>query len=402
MIEFPSFPRPRVSVLVVTFGGWTWTERTLRALRSHTEMPYEVVVVDNASADETPRRLREDVRGARVVLNERNEGFGPANNAAADRARGELLVLLNPDALVRPGWLEPLVETLDRDPGVGAAVPRLLELDGAVQECGSVVWADGSTWAVGAGAPPEDPMYRFRRTVDYGSAACLVIRRETFRRIGGFHPAYRPAYCEDVDLALALRAEGLRTAVDPRSEVVHVRFGAVGREAAARLIRRNREVLVRRWRATLAEHPPPYRPDRPHRLWAGRDREAPERILVVGERPAAALLRALAGGYGRVTMLCAPGWSGPVHPDLLDGGVEVASPPDPGAWLRARRFHYSAAVLIGGGPGRGAELAEVLADSQPQAEVLEEEAPPRPDRVLVGLERAGIRAEPAGGRRVVR
>jgi O-antigen biosynthesis protein len=399
MIRFPSFRRPRVSVLVVTYGGWAWTERALDALRSNTELPYEVVIVDNASPDETPDRLREHVRGAEVILNERNEGFGPANNAAAERARGELLVLLNPDALVRPGWLEPLIETLERDPRIGAVVPRLLDPGGTVQEVGSIVWADGSTWAVGAGAGAEDPVHRFRRSVDYGSAACFLIGRETFRRVGGFHPAYRPAYCEDVDLALALRAAGLRVEVDPRSEVVHVRFGTVGRNAAARLIRRNRRVLVRRWGAALAEHPRPYRPERPHRLWAGRDREAVERILVVGERPDQTLLAALGRAYGRVTMLCqrAPGAS-PELDRLLDAGIEVAAARDAGPWLRDRRFHYSAVVFLGARPG----IREALADSQPQAEVLEEEVPPRPERVLAALEAADIPAEPAGGAKAVR
>lgn len=396
MIEFPDPPRPRVSILIVTYGGWEWTERTLHALHAHTDLPYEVVVVDNASPDRTPERLRRDVRGARVVLNDRNEGFGPANNLAAERARGELLVLLNPDALVRPGWLPPLVQTLEGDHRVGAVVPRLLNLDGTVQESGSIVWADGSTEAVGAGADPGDPVHRFRRSTDYGSAACLLIRRQTFLRVGGFHPGYLPAYCEDVDLALALRVEGLDTVVDPSSQVVHARFGAVGKEAAAALILRNREVLRRRWGHALVDHPPPYRPDRPHRLWAGRDREAVERILVVAEEAPPALLRALAAAYptGRITFL--PTGRPSLTPDvegLLEAGIEVSgAPEDPAWWLRDRRFHYSAVVVAG---ERDDDLAQALADTQPQAEVLATGATPDPSRVLDRLHGAGILEEPS-------
>jgi O-antigen biosynthesis protein len=394
MIDFPEGPRPRVSVLIVTYGGWEWTERALRAVRSHTDLPYEVVVVDNASPDRTAERLREDVRGIHLVANDRNEGFGPASNRAAERARGELLVLLNPDTLVRPGWLPPLVETLEEGRRVGAVVPRLLNLDGTVQESGSIVWADGSTEAVGAGADAADPVHRFRRSTDYGSAACLLTRRETFLGVGGFQPAYRPAYCEDVDLALALEAEGLRTVVDPRSEVVHVRFGAMGADAAAGLILRNRKVLIRRWGSALAGHPPPYRPDRPHRLWAGRDRQAVERILVIGGEPDPGLLRALTEAFptGRVTFLPARDRTGGIE-ELLAAGIEVSpAPPDPAAWLLDRRFHYSAVVLAGDGDH---DLGEALADSQPQAEVLEVGIEPDPGEVLDRLERSGIPAEPS-------
>jgi hypothetical protein len=393
MIEFPDAPRPRVSVLIVTYGGWEWTERALRAVRSHTDLPYEVVVVDNASSDRTADRLREDVRGIRLVANDRNVGFGPANNLAAERAQGELLVLLNPDTLVRPDWLPPLVETLEEGHRVGAVVPRLMNLDGTVQESGSIVWADGSTEAVGAGADAADPVHRFRRSTDYGSAACLLMRRETFLGIGGFHPAYRPAYCEDVDLALALRTEGLRTVVDPRSEVVHVRFGVVGADAAAGLILRNRKVLIHRWGSTLADHPPPYRPDRPHRLWAGRDRQAVERILVIGGEQDPTLLLALTEAFptGRVTFLPTRNRAGDVE-ELLAAGIEVSpASPDPEAWLRDRRFHYSAVVLAG---DVDHDLREALVESQPQAEVLEVGIGPDPGEVLDRLERSGIPAEP--------
>jgi O-antigen biosynthesis protein len=391
MIELPvNSSTPEVSVLVVTYGGWEWTERALRSLREHTGVGYEVVIVDNDSPDDTPIRLRREVRGARVVLNESNEGFGPANNAAAELARGEVLVLLNPDALVRPGWLPPLLETLG-DPGVGAVVPRLLNLDGTVQEAGSLVWAEGSTEAVGAGAPADDTVHRFRRTTDYGSAACLAIRRDTFLAVGGFHPGYVPAYCEDVDLALSLRARGLSTVVDPRSDVVHVRFGAVGEGTAARLIRQNRKLLMERWGHELADRPPPFRADRPHRLWAGRDREAVERFLVIAETPDRLLLMGLvrAQPMSRVTSLSR---SGAGTPQLLDAGIEdVRFPDDLGGWLRDRRFHYSAVVVVGSRPeGLGA----LLEDSQPQAEVIETSAQADPGRVLSLLERSGIFPEP--------
>jgi O-antigen biosynthesis protein len=361
MIRLPQAERPLVSVIVVTFGGWDLVERALRALADHTSLPFETIVVDNGSPDGTGDRVREEVTGARVLLNGRNVGFGPANNQGAGMARGRFLVLLNPDALVRPGWLPPLVEVLEEDPRAGAVVPLLLNEDGTVQEAGSLLFSDGSTLALGAGADASDPAYRFRRVTDYGSAACLAMRRSDFAAVGGFDPAYLPAYVEDVDLQLALRAQGLRTVYQPRSEVVHARFSAAGRTEGDRLIERNREVLRRRWAAALAELPPPVPALDSPVVVAARDRKAVDRVLVVGE--ADGILTALADRFpeGRITGL------GTVpDPGLLALGIEVLPfPEDPDGWFRARRFHYSAAILLG--PGAQARSGGHLDEHQPQA-----------------------------------
>src|SRR5205823_271607 len=110
---------------------------------------------------------------------------------------------LNSDAMVLPGWLEPLIEALAPS-DVAAAVPCLLGLDGAVQEAGSLLGAGGHTLAFGRGAMPDDPVVGFPRRIDYGSAACMVLEREAFGEVGGFQPAYGIGYCEDVDLCLEL------------------------------------------------------------------------------------------------------------------------------------------------------------------------------------------------------
>lgn len=364
--------RPLVSVLLVTYGGWEWARKALEAVRDHTTLPYEVVVVDNASPDGTGRRLGTEVAGATVVLNSRNVGFGPAVNQAAALARGGYLALLNSDALVRPGWVEPLIAALESDPGAGAAVARLVNLDGSVQEAGSVLWSDGSTLAVGAGAGADDPAYRFRRLTDYGSAACMVLRRSDFLAVGGFDPAYLPAYCEDVDLALTLGHRGLHMVYEPRAEAVHVRFASTDERRAARLIEANRTILRRRWERELRSRVPPPDADHPHRLIAGRDAPTPDRVLVVGEAPPRGLLLHLAAAYpaGRITSLSiADPLEGAVVDELVAAGVEVAGTEgDLAAWFDARLFHVSAAVVLG--PAAFAAVGAELARTQPHAPLI--------------------------------
>lgn len=364
-------PSPLVSVLVVTYGGWEWCRRALDAVARRTELPHEVIVVDNASPDGTGERLEAEVRGATVIRNRRNVGFGPAMNQAAAVARGRFLALLNPDAEVQTGWLPPLVQALGRRDDVGAVVGRLLNVDASVQEAGSLLWSDGSTLALGNGSDGGDPAYRFPFSVDYGSAACLLIRRSTFLQEGGFDAAYLPAYCEDVDLALRLRERGLRVRYEPRSAVVHARFASSGEQGAARLIERNREILRSRWAGALAAQLPPPDEDHPHRLAAGRDAAALDRILVAARPTPHAALLTLAARFpeDRVTWLVVgPAPDGPAMDDLAGAGVDVATPQRPAAWLRERLFHFSAVVVLGAEAATA--LGSALEDSQPQAELV--------------------------------
>ena len=103
-LTVPRAERPEVSVLLVTFNAWEWTARALAALVEHTDPCYEVIVADNASQDGTVEGLAA-VEGLTVLRNSDNLGFGPAVNQAALHARAPRMLLLNTDALVRPGWL---------------------------------------------------------------------------------------------------------------------------------------------------------------------------------------------------------------------------------------------------------------------------------------------------------
>jgi len=279
LIAFPAADRPDVSVVMVTYGAGDLAEEALAALRAGTPAGYEVIVVDNASPDGTGDRLERTVRGATLVRNEVNRGFGPANDQGAARARGRHLVFLNSDAFVTPGWLPPLLETADADPRVGAVCCRLRNPDGSLQEAGGLLYRDGLTELYGEGSRPEREEHLLARDVDYGSAACLLVRRSAFHDAGGFDAAYAPAYYEDVDLCLSLHRKGWRVVYEPRSVAVHVR-GASSRDDDARIRAwaASRAVFVERWRDELARRPAPVaKGERSFRREAARDVWAPFR-----------------------------------------------------------------------------------------------------------------------------
>jgi GT2 family glycosyltransferase len=394
-IDLSPSDRPLVSVVIVTFGGWRWTGRALEALREHTHVPFETIVVDNASPDGTARRLQEEVRGATLLANDENLGFAAAADQGATLARGEYLVFLNPDALVTPGWLPPLLEVLENDRRAGAAVPLLLNSDGTVQEAGGLLFSDGRTALYGSGDRADRGRYRFRRYVDYGSGACLVLRRRTFLEAGGFDPVFTPAYCEDVDLLLTLRMRGLLTVFQPGSEVIHVRFGAsaTGEERMA-MSERNTRILAERWRTFLATRPPlPRDPTDVHLVLASRDADATDRILVVDERIERDFLRELAARnpLGRVTYLATD--HRPPDEDVVmrlgAAGVEIEGPVDgPDGWWRERMFHYTAIVIPGDAPS---SLRGRVRATQPQASLI---AGLGLDASLAELRRVGLLVQP--------
>jgi GT2 family glycosyltransferase len=372
MLLLPKSPSPLLSVVLVTYGGWDWPYRALEALRDATDQPLEVICVDNASWDGTGDLLEELVAGATVVRNRENRGFAAAANQGAALTRGAYLCFLNPDCLVRPGWLGPLVAALER-PGIGAALPRFLAPDGTVQEAGSVIDRQGWSEALGRGLDPADPETRFPRLVDYGSAACLVMRSSTFREAGGFDEAFHPAYCEDVDLAFRLREAGLHTRYEPASSVVHAGTVSTGSITRDRLIEHNRRLLLRRWGHLLADRPPLVETeDRPHRLLALRDALAPDRLLVLPDRlpgpgePLARALMAVAGALSvRVTVAVEGKGDPAAEGELLAAGVEVAVTEDLERWLAARRYHASVVLASERVPGPVIHRWQPQAASQP-------------------------------------
>jgi O-antigen biosynthesis protein len=380
-IEFSPSQNPLLSVVMVTYGGGEWLDRSLKALIENTDPCYEVIIVDNASPDGTGHRLLADVRGARLLLNERNIGFGPAANQGALHAVGRYLCFLNSDAMVQPGWLEPLIRALEDDPVAGAALPCLLNLDGSLQEAGSMVGMEGGTRAIGDREESTEFVFRFRRYVDYGSAACLVIRRSTFLALGGFDPAYPIAYYEDVDLCFSLSELGLRTVYEPRSRVVHVRGASSDRGLAQQLMESNRVIFRRRWGDKLAVRPSlAHLYKNPHRVIAGRDVDSLDRLLFIDDRVPhvdrgsgdprmAKLLTEVADLWpdARVTLFAVHGREAERYArPLLERGIEVvAGRSDWEDWLASRRFHYS--VVVVSRPNNAEHFDPIIRRTQPQA-----------------------------------
>lgn len=257
-IALPCSPSPEVSVIVPVHGQIAWTLACLRSIARHgAETTFEVIVVDDASPDDSASILA-GVPGLRLLRNPRNLGFIGSCNAAATAARGRLLYFLNNDTQVTLGWLDRLCETYREVPGCGIAGSRLVYPDGRLQEAGGLVYADAHAWNVGRFDPRDDPRYLYRREVDYVSGASLLIEASLFHEVGGFDPRYAPAYCEDMDLAFAVRARGRKVIYEPASLIVHDEGTSSGIDpfvGVKRYQQVNREKFTSKWADALHLQP---------------------------------------------------------------------------------------------------------------------------------------------------
>jgi O-antigen biosynthesis protein len=245
----------RASVIVTGGGGVESTFQCLRSLLAEIDRAEtEVIVVDDASADETPRLLSHFAGPVRVVTNERRLGRAASRNRGAGLARGRHLVFLDNAAEVRAGWLKSLAQTADADEAVGAVGSLHVGRDGLVREAGAIVWRDGEATRYGLGLSPEDRRLSFAREADYCSGASLLVRRELFERLGGFDARFDSARYADADLCLGVRSLGRKVVFQPFSRVVRgggAAAGGVEGAGAEQPPAAGREQFCAKWRAVL-------------------------------------------------------------------------------------------------------------------------------------------------------
>jgi O-antigen biosynthesis protein len=356
-LEFPSVEQPTLSIVMLTRNDLEWAPQALHACLEHTDPCYELIVVDNGSADGTREYLTDSVQGIRLLANDRNHGFGVSNNLGASHACGRYLLFLNSDVLVRRGWLPPLITRLDRDGTIAAVGPRLLNLDRSLQLAGPLLSRAGATVSYGAGDDPDRTEYTFPRDVDYCSGACMMVRRSAFNDVGGFDPVFGLAYFEDADLCLSLWQIGFRTVYEPASTVTHVGGrGATPPPDVLLLAQRNRSIFERRWRGLLARYPlAPLASGR--RVLAARDSRSSDRLLVLGDARCADVL-ARTFPSARITLTAGTGDGICRSIEHVDDAEDV---------LRDRRFHYDAIVA------RSSTLRShdpVIEQAQPQATLI--------------------------------
>jgi N-acetylglucosaminyl-diphospho-decaprenol L-rhamnosyltransferase len=207
----------RLSIVVVTHNSRDAVAASLPALRDQLEPADELIVVDNASSDDTVARVQDLAPGARLIRSGRNAGFATGANLGAHEATGDLLLFLNPDATPAPGFAAAIRRC---EPGWSAWMGLVTaESRTRVNTSGGVVHFTGIAWA-GESGQPVDVVPAAPRETAFVSGACLALPRAEWERVGGFADAFF-MYQEDVDLSLRVRLAGGRLGVQPAAAVDH-------------------------------------------------------------------------------------------------------------------------------------------------------------------------------------
>jgi GT2 family glycosyltransferase len=225
-------PAVDLSVIIVTYNSCALTLACVASVLAERRVDsptLEVIVVDNASTDDTLPTLRQQAPDVRLLPQSANLGFARGNNVGLAAARGRHLLLLNSDTEVRPGALAALAAFLDAHPEAGACGPMLLNPDGTLQPSGRELPTLASLLL------DMTRLHRLRRrdlyaqrgrdytqvtTVGELSAAALLVRRSVYEQVGGLDPAFF-AYYEDVDWCKRIGDAGHRVYYVPQAQVMH-------------------------------------------------------------------------------------------------------------------------------------------------------------------------------------
>lgn len=221
------------SILIVTYNSAAFISECLHSLQKVQEIALaEVLIHDNASTDDTVLRIKSTFSPTQLVESETNLGFAKAVNMLAALAQKDYLVLLNPDTVVEPFWLESLLKTFSAHKRVGAVNSKTkILLDGKeyIQNAGNYLFHDGHSRDRGAVVTADkrqlyetDSSYYQQETeIPAVSGVSLAIPRKLFSQIGGFDE-HMFMYYEDTDLSIRLKKLGYHLWYQPRSQLTHL------------------------------------------------------------------------------------------------------------------------------------------------------------------------------------
>jgi N-acetylglucosaminyl-diphospho-decaprenol L-rhamnosyltransferase len=232
----------KLSIIILCWNDLKVIANCLKSIFDETsEIDFEVIVSDNGSADGSVELIQERFPKVRIIENRANLGFAKGNNAGIRVARGEYVLILNPDTIIRDRALQKLVAFADRHPEAGAFGCRVLNPDGSFQNPARPIptvrgWLLGALclrWLGRVSARFSSDLYpgwdgRSEREIGFQSGCCVLFRGNLLKRLGGFDEQFFYHF-EESDLCARVWNSGFSVRYYPGAEIVHLGGQSVGR-----------------------------------------------------------------------------------------------------------------------------------------------------------------------------
>ena len=220
---------------------------------------YDIVVVDNASSDDSPKFIKNNYPLVILILNDKNIGFSAANNKAINRTNSKYIMLINSDCQVYEGSIDNLVEFMEKNTDIGIVGPKIVNSDGSIQHScrrfPSIMNAGFHT--ILTGIAPNNPFSRKYKLadvnrdtpfeVDWVSGSCMVIRREALKDTGVLDENYF-MYVEDIDICYRMWQENWKVYYYPYCKIMHHIGGSSGNQQVKASIRMQKSVFYFFWK----------------------------------------------------------------------------------------------------------------------------------------------------------
>ena len=240
--------QPRASIIVVTYNSAAHVAACLHALHTLQAPAHEVVVVDNASEDDTVARVRAGFPGVRLLPEQENLGFAGGVNRGVAAAHSEVIALLNPDAVADPHWLVRITAPL-ADSAVGVTGGKVLDGDGRIQSVGARLAMPVLLPAARGEGEIDAGQHDVPEEVWSAHGAAMAFTRRVWQQAGGFDEGFFPAYLEESDFCERVRRAGYRVITAPDAVIRHAEASSTGKGSAQFLyyFLRNRLRYAAKW-----------------------------------------------------------------------------------------------------------------------------------------------------------
>jgi len=212
--------QPLASIIVLNFNAGDLLLNCVESLLSTDYSNYEIIIVDNASKDNSHKKCKEKFNKIRLIENKKNLGYCEGNNVGIREAKGEFVTILNPDTIVEPNWLEELVSAFHQY-GEGIYQPKFLTtIDHSIlMSTGNMIQLFGFGYSRGKGEK-DNKQFEKHETIGYASGTCLFTSMDIMKKLGMFDP-FLFAYHDDLDLCWRAALQGIKSYYVPKSIVYH-------------------------------------------------------------------------------------------------------------------------------------------------------------------------------------